>query len=339
MKNTCINCGISIPFYERGFLAVQGETELNIGNLSFSGEKTGIFTYHFNFKEYKELLEMLEELENSISEGEWSAGVSARRQNIRMIPFADLKKRMDKRDEVEFIQNGKLVSYFQPIIELKNEELFGYESLLRSGDQEKEISPGSLFQTADETGLHSFLDQRARETAIRCRKDHLQRGIKSFINFLPSTIYNPEFCLQHTFSYVEKYDVDPADLVFEVVETEQIKDVAHLKKVFDVYRREGMKVALDDVGAGFSTLDMLSKLNPDYVKIDRSYIKDCDQNKANQSFLEDVTRISRELGISVLAEGIERKEELQYCKSLGVELGQGYYIGKPLREPKVPVMV
>ncbi|MGM0844361.1 MAG: EAL domain-containing protein [Bacillota bacterium] len=339
MKNTCINCGISIPFYERGFLAIQGETELNIGNLSFSGEQTGIFTYLFNFGDFNELLEMLKELKTAVTEGNWQAGVSARRQNIRMIPFADLKRRMDKRDKVEFIQNGKLVSFFQPIMDLQRDELYGYESLLRSGDMEKEISPGSLFKTANETGLHSLLDQRARETAIRCRKDHLQRGVKSFINFLPSTIYNPEFCLQHTFSYVEKYEVDPADLVFEVVETEQIEDVEHLKKVFEVYRREGMKVALDDVGAGFSTLEMLSKLKPDYVKIDRSYIKDCDQNKGNQSFLKDVTRISRELGISVLAEGIERKEELQYCKSLGVDLGQGYYIGKPLKEPKVPFMV
>ncbi|MGF2615407.1 EAL domain-containing protein [Rossellomorea vietnamensis] len=339
MENTCINCGISIPFYERGFLTVQGETGVNIGSLSFSGEQTSTNTYQFSFREYYELMMMLQELERVVSGNSWRAGVSARRQNIRMIPFADLKNRMDKRDEVEFIQSGELVSYFQPIIELKNEELFGYESLLRSGDQEKDISPGALFQTADETGLHSFLDQRARETAIRCRKDHLQRGIKSFINFLPSTIYNPEFCLQHTFSYVEKYNVDPADLVFEVVETERIEDVEHLKKVFEVYRREGMKVALDDVGAGFSTLEMLSQLKPDYVKIDRSYIKDCDQNKGNQSFLKEAARISRELGISVLAEGIERKEELQYCQSVGIDLGQGFYIGRPMREPKVPVLV
>ncbi|WP_409253481.1 EAL domain-containing protein [Bacillus sp. SCS-153A] len=340
MKNTCINCGVSIPFYEKGFLTIQGEEELNFSSFSFSGERSKKYTYQINYKSFGELLKMLHELEPVLSAGSWAAGISAElHQDSRILPFSDFKKRMDNRKTVEFIQSGKLISHFQPIIDLKNDILYGYESLLRSGDNDYEISPGVLFQTANETGLHSLLDQRARETAIRCRKDQLTKGIKSFINFLPSTIYNPEFCLQHTFGFVEKYDVDPADLVFEVVETEKITDVEHLKSVFEVYKREGMKVALDDVGAGFATLEMLSSLKPDYVKIDRSYIDHCDSNKASQSFLKEVTHISRELGVRVLAEGIERKEELEYCKSIGVDLAQGYYIGKPLKEAKVPLLI
>ncbi|WP_421384265.1 EAL domain-containing protein [Bacillus salacetis] len=339
MKNTCINCGVSIPFYESGFLTLKGKEELKIGNLSLSGESKTKNTYHFKYGTFSELLKMLQELEGVLAAGNWRAGISSTLKNPRIVPFHDFKKRMDNREAVEFIQNGTLVSYFQPILDLQKDHLYGYESLLRSGDNENEISPGLLFQTANETGLHSLLDQRARETAIRCRKDQLQRGVKSFINFLPSTIYNPEFCLQHTFSFVEKYDVDPADLVFEVVETEKIVDVDHLKSVFAVYRREGMKVALDDVGTGFATLEMLSQLKPDYVKIDRSYIDHCDTNSENQIFLKEVTHISRELGIRVLAEGIERKEELDYCKALGVDLAQGYYIGKPLREAKVPLLI
>ncbi|EDL65113.1 EAL domain-containing protein [Bacillus sp. SG-1] len=338
MKNTCINCGVSIPFYERGILTIQGKEALNVSTLSFSGERSEKYTYHFKYKSFSDLLKMLHEIEPALSNGSWGAGFSEGLQNIRILPFEDFKKRMVNREAVEFIQRGKLLSYFQPIINLQqNEELYGFESLLRSGDDEMVISPAVLFQTANETGLHSLLDQRARETAIRCRKDQLTKGIKSFINFLPSTIYNPEFCLQHTFSFVEKYDVDPADLVFEVVETEKIEDVEHLKSVFEVYRREGMKVALDDVGAGFATLEMLSKLKPDYMKIDRAYIDHCDVKKDHQEFLIEVTRISKELGIRVLAEGIERKEELEYCKWLGVDLAQGYYIGKPVREAKVPL--
>jgi EAL domain-containing protein (putative c-di-GMP-specific phosphodiesterase class I) len=338
MKNTCINCGVSIPFYENGVLTIKGEEKLNISRFSFSGESDTKNTYQFKYKTFSELLKMLQELEATLSTERWGAGISSGGSHPRIIPFHDFKKRMVNREAVDFIQNGKLVSYFQPIIELQNDQLFGYESLLRSGDHENEISPGVLFQTANETGLHSLLDQRARETAIRCRKDQLEKGVKSFINFLPSTIYNPEFCLQHTFSIVEKYDVDPADLVFEVVETEKIVDVEHLKSVFAVYRREGMKVALDDVGSGFATLEMLSQLKPDFVKIDRSYIEHCDTNFKHQSFLKEVTHISRELGIRVLAEGIERKEELAYCKALGVDLAQGYYIGKPMKEAKIPLL-
>jgi EAL domain-containing protein (putative c-di-GMP-specific phosphodiesterase class I) len=343
MNNTCINCGISIPFYEKGYLTIKGKDELRLSGLSIFKESSSADRALFRYDTFSELLAMLQELESTVTEtGNWEAGISASSQNPRplLIPFKDFKTRMDQREAVKFIQEGKLVSHFQPIMDLQNENrIYGYESLLRSDDSESQISPGVLFQTASETGLHSLLDQRARETAIRCRKDQLHKGVKSFINFLPSTIYNPEFCLQHTFSFVEKYDVDPADLVFEVVETEKIVDVDHLKSVFSVYRREGMKVALDDVGAGFATLEMLSRLKPDYVKIDRSYIDHCDTKAAKQSFLKKAVHIARELGIQVLAEGIERKEELDYCRELGVDLAQGYYIGKPAKEAKVPIII
>jgi EAL domain-containing protein (putative c-di-GMP-specific phosphodiesterase class I) len=339
MENTCINCGISIPFYESGLLTVKGNEELDVSGLSFSGTTKPDNTYRFIYNDFNQLLLMLRELEPALNSGSWGAGISNGENTPRIIPYPDFFKRMEKRDAVEFIQTGKLISHFQPIIQLQDNQLFGFESLLRSGEDKKEISPGLLFQTANETGLHSLLDQRARETAIRCRKDNVESGMKSFINFLPSTIYNPEFCLKHTFSIVEKYNIDPADLVFEVVETEKIKDIDHLKNVFSIYRREGMKVALDDVGSGFATLEMLSQLKPDYVKVDRSYVSHCDSNRESQAFLKEVSRISSELGIMVLAEGIERKEELDYCKTAGIDLAQGFYIGKPEEKARMPILV
>ncbi|RIW30178.1 EAL domain-containing protein [Bacillus salacetis] len=342
MKNTCVNCGVSIPFYEKGYLTIRGEDELSFSGLPFKKESSNRSsdTHHFKYQSFSELQELLKVMEEySPAVSQWEAGISEEIKNLRLIPFKDFKTRVDHREAVEFIQQGRLVSHFQPIMDLRNDRVYGYESLLRSDDNEIQISPGRLFQTANETGLHSLLDQRARETAIRCRKDQLQSGIKSFINFLPSTIYNPEFCLQHTFHFVEKYGVDPADLVFEVVETEKIADVDHLKSVFAVYRREGMKVALDDVGAGFATLEMLSQLKPDYVKIDRSYIDQCDTMAEKQSFLKEAAHISKELGIRVLAEGIERKEELDYCRAIGIDLAQGYYIGKPAKEARIPVII
>lgn len=118
-----------------------------------------------------------------------------------------------------------------------------------------------------------------------------------------------------------------------MVETEKIIDIEHLKNVFATYKRSGMKVALDDVGAGFSTVDMLTLLQPDYVKIDRHYIQNCDQEKEKQHFLKEVIHIANELSIHVLAEGIERKEELDYCREIGIPLAQGYYIGKPSPNP------
>ncbi|WP_156969489.1 EAL domain-containing protein [Jeotgalibacillus campisalis] len=259
-------------------------------------------------------------------------------QKSDLTAFMDLSlflKRIKNRETIEFIQNGSLVSHLQPILMVKSGEVYAYESLLRSKDPSENISPYELFKVANSTGFHSLLDQRAREEAIKAKKQYIQKGIKSFINFLPSTIYNPEFCLRHTFNIVKKYDIDPQDLVFEVVETEKINDVDHLKSVFSTYKREGIKVALDDVGAGFSTIEMLKLLEPDYVKIDRSFVSFCDTSEEKQAFLKEVNETSHNLGIKVLAEGIERQEELAVCQQLGLDLCQGYLFGKPSETPQI----
>lgn len=204
---------------------------------------------------------------------------------------------------------------------MKKDEIYGYESLLRT--EGENINPAELFSYAKQSGLQSMLDQKARRTAVKAKSD-----------FLPSTIYVPEFCLQHTFQIVKEFNIDPADLVFEVVETEKITNVEHLKSILDTYKTSGMKVALDDVGAGYSTLEMLSLLKPDYLKIDRSYIQNCHEDLTSQDFLFQVMRRASNLGIKVLAEGIETRNEWNWLRELGVDYGQGYFIGKPAPLPK-----
>jgi EAL domain-containing protein (putative c-di-GMP-specific phosphodiesterase class I) len=135
----------------------------------------------------------------------------------------------------------------QPIIDLHTRQTFAYEFVLRPARDHAPFSPYELFQAAQETGLHSFLDRQARISAIETSALHLPNGIKRFINFLPSSIYNPNYCLSHTFHAIERLRLDPSDFVFEVVETERIKDINHLQSIFQVYKKEGMKVALDDV--------------------------------------------------------------------------------------------
>ncbi|PLT34564.1 EAL domain-containing protein [Bacillus sp. V5-8f] len=246
-------------------------------------------------------------------------------------PLREVASRVGNHETVKIIQSTEFIGFFQPIVLLRDKSLFAYESLLR--DPLGRISPGQLFKVAQETGMQSLLDQKARETAIKGRVGKINNGIKSFINFLPSTIYNPDYCLRHTFHIVERYGINPEDLVFEVVETEKIDDIDHLKKIFRTYQNQGMAVALDDFGAGYSTLDVLVQLQPDYVKIDRSNIMFCDSDTGKQEFLKNVVHVARELNIRTLAEGVERVEELQFCKDIGIDLAQGYLIGRPEAEP------
>ncbi|CUA78874.1 hypothetical protein GCM10022628_13340 [Anoxybacillus suryakundensis] len=312
MMHSCISCSVPFPILQSGYLLIMQEEQKKYLCYSYDSLQ--------QLATYVETIVPKEKTFVALCKNPDSPGP--------FIPLHELSMRIKHEDVVQCITNGPLVSYLQPIIHTKTGDIFGYECLLRS----HHFSPKQLFSVAQQTGLHTFLDRRAREEAIRARTK-IKKGIKSFINFLPSTIYNPEFCLRHTFSIVEQYEVAPEDLVFEVVETEKIIDIDHLKNVFATYKRSGMKVALDDVGAGFSTIDMLTLLQPDYVKIDRHYIQNCDQEKEKQAFLKEVTRIAQTLGIHVLAEGIERKEELDYCREIGIPFAQGYYIGKPSPNP------
>ncbi|AYC29049.1 EAL domain-containing protein [Paenisporosarcina cavernae] len=324
MKNDCVHCGISFDFYEKGNFFVEGD--------SIDGYLDSSFTKmndYIAYKPYSSLEEVGEEWKKYETSNNVRIGLSRSTKPERLIDPSTFMTRMQERETVSFIQRGALTSFLQPIISMGDEAVYGYESLLRAAGNDHTFSPGKLFQVAQKTGLHSLLDQRAREEAVKARQDKVKAGVKSFINFLPSTIYNPDFCLQHTFRIVEKYQINPSDLVFEVVETEKIEDVPHLQRVLERYKKEGMKVALDDVGAGFSTVDMLERLQPDYVKIDRSYIDRCDEDAEKQEFLHSTSDQAKKLGIITLAEGIERKEEFDLCKKIGFDLAQGYFIGKP----------
>ncbi|WP_019415391.1 EAL domain-containing protein [Paenisporosarcina sp. TG20] len=327
--NSCIHCGISFDFYNKGFIFIESKQirqhitskyQISGGNIAYAP--------------YSSLDTVENELNRLSHVSDIKIGLSRSTRHERLIDLKTFKFRFQEKETVNFIQHGQLVSHLQPIVSLHSKEVYGYESLLRTKDSEISYSPMSLFNIAAKTGLHSLLDQRAREAAIKARDGNIPIGKKSFINFLPSTIYNPDFCLQHTFKLVEKYKVNPQDLVFEVVETEKINDVLHLKKVLDRYKKEGMKVALDDVGSGYSTLDMLELLRPDYVKIDRSYVTNCDQDSTKQAFLKEANKRAHALGIITLAEGIERIEEAQVCESLGYDLAQGYLFGKPSETTK-----
>ncbi|WP_064092318.1 EAL domain-containing protein [Rossellomorea aquimaris] len=336
MNFACANCGITMNFYESGNVILHNNKVLP--SPIERAKKINDYTFVFPYNSQEALQETLSMNIEMLEKQEWKCSLSLTEIPGEFSPVSEFINRIKKRELVEIIQNGQFKSHLQPIINLKDFRLYGYESLLRSSNPDNQINPATLFETASVTGFHSMLDQKARQSAIESRKGQIQTGIKSFINFLPSTIYNPEFCLRHTFNIVNKYGVNPNDLVFEVVETEKIEDINHLKSVLEVYQREGMKVALDDVGSGFSTIEMLTLLQPDYVKIDRSYINHCDSNEENQQFLERVLKISKELGIYVLAEGIEREEELTYCKNIGVDFAQGYYIGKPSQMAEKPLL-
>ncbi|ADO54446.1 EAL domain-containing protein [Paenibacillus polymyxa] len=247
--------------------------------------------------------------------------------------FGQLQARLQHPDLVSIINNQNFTSHMQPIVDYKL-NIIGFEFLLRSSQPDKSFQPFRLFEVAREAGLHAHLDRSARISAIEKSATCLPVGIKRFINFLPSTIYNPAYCLNHTFETIERLSMNTEDFVFEVVETEEIDDLNFLHQIFEQYRTRGVSVALDDVGAGYSTTELMNCLQPDYVKIDRSIIDGCHHNSDQKRQITGIVESAFRFGGQVLAEGVEQMEDFEFCRNAGVSLAQGYLFGKP--EPTPP---
>lgn len=232
-----------------------------------------------------------------------------------------------------FITKGTLTTHFQPIVDLHSEKIYGYESLIRGvNDDGSLVYPDKLFSWAKEGDMLFYLDRACRETSL---KTAAVKNIKNkvFINFIPTAIYDPEHCLQSTVKWAKQLEFDPKNIIFEVTETEHVEDIEHLNKILTFYKSQGYMVALDDVGSGYSSLNMIARLKPDIVKIDREIIDGIDTNPVNQSVFKAIVSLAKESGIIVLAEGAERAEEIAYCGANGADLAQGYYFGKPSAEP------
>ena len=234
----------------------------------------------------------------------------------------------------DVLRESRLNSAFQPIFPISDFTApYGHECLLRGVAADgSEITPGQLFDAAQSATLLFQLDRAAR--AANVRNAH-KAGVSGnlFINFTPSSIYDPDFCLRSTIEVVEECQIDRSSIVFEVIETEKVRSTSHLGHILRSYRDSGFRVALDDVGSGYSTLNMLPDLRPDIIKIDRELIDHVDHDDYKQAIVSKLIDLAKQLGIEVIAEGIERQEELAFLIEHKVDYVQGFLLGRPGPKP------
>ncbi len=230
----------------------------------------------------------------------------------------------------DMLRENRLNSVFQPIFAVGNiTKPYAHECLIRGTDKTGNvITPDKLFGAAQSADLLFQLDRAAR--AANVRNAH-KAGISGnlFINFTPSSIYDPDSCLRTTIDVVSECGLDRNNVVFEVIETEKVRSIEHLGAILKSYRDSGFRVALDDVGSGYSTLNMLPQLQPDIIKIDRELIDHVDQDKYKQAIVSKLIDLAKQLQIDVVAEGIERQGELDFLTNHGVDYVQGYLLGRP----------
>jgi len=232
------------------------------------------------------------------------------------------------------IDDGQLKTQFQPIVAAHDpRHVVAHECLLRGIDEDGAmINPGRMFDAARAAGLLFVLDAAARITAVETAN---QMGVTSsiFINFTPTSIYDPTNCLKTTINAIDKTDLEREQFVFEVVESDRIDDMDHLANVLREYRNNGFRVALDDVGAGYSSLNLLPVLKPDFVKIDMGLIQGVHLDAVKAAVVERLIELAHDIGASVIAEGIETQEELYWLTAKGVDLMQGFLLARPADAP------
>lgn len=234
---------------------------------------------------------------------------------------------------IDMIDEKRLTTWFQPILAAADgKTVFANECLLRGVEGEKMVYPKRILDVARGAGLMFQLDQAARRTAITNAARH---GLDThiFINFTPTSIYDPVYCLQSTVRAADEAGFDRNRIIFEVIESEHVGDVPHLKDILDYYRSCGFRVALDDVGSGYSGLNMLSQLRPDFIKLDRELISNVHEDSYKATIARKMLEAARELGIESIAEGIERDEEFHWLQTHGADYVQGYYFARPAAEP------
>lgn len=216
---------------------------------------------------------------------------------------------------------------FQPIVNLAERNVFAQEALVRGVNRE---SAGEVLSRLTPDNLYKF-DQMCRVKAIALAAKLDFDSLVS-INFMPNAVYNPENCLRTTLRAAAENDFPISKIIFEITEIERVKDDNHLKNIVNEYKRQGLKTAIDDFGSGYSGLNLLAIFQPDIIKLDMELIRDIDEHRVKQTIVKNAVHICDDLGITVIAEGIETRGELNVLRDFGINLFQGYYFAKPAFE-------
>lgn len=236
------------------------------------------------------------------------------------------------RDDVDLPFQFKMA--FQPIVDVSNNRVWGYEALVRGADGEP---AHTVLARVTEDQRYRF-DQAARvfaiETAGSLFKD---RELMLSINFMPNAVYEPTACIQKSLAAAKRADFPHRNLMFEFTENERISDAAHVQRIIEAYRKLGFWTALDDFGAGYAGLGLLARLQPSLLKIDMELLRNIHLSAAKQAIITGIAGMARSLGITLLAEGVESAEELAVLRGAGISLFQGYLFAKPALMALPPV--
>ena len=241
-------------------------------------------------------------------------------------------ERNTKRSDAEILEDilaGRcIMSVYQPIVSLSDGEVFGYEALSRISKHHLDMDIEHMFRTADKFNRAWELERLCRIKALE-GADTLPSDKKLFLNVNPNILYDNSFKNGFTKDRLGDYGLDLRNIIFEITERVAILDHTAFLNSIRHYRNQHYGIAIDDVGAGYSGLNVISAVRPDLMKLDMALVRDIDKDETKQLLCSALVDFGRSAGIRLIAEGVETEEELETLIRLGVDLGQGYFLGIP----------
>lgn len=232
----------------------------------------------------------------------------------------------------EVLERKAITVVFQPILALADGGIVGHEALVRGPAGTWLESPTALFAAAREAGSYERLAVLCIQETLRAFSAHGSQGLL-FLNMSPRLVQRPGFDPARARRFLEGLELCPANVVIELTEDFPAITMRHLRESLLLYRSMGFRVALDDLGEGFSTLRLWSELRPEFVKADKHFVRGIARDAVKRQFLRSIQHIALRCGAQVIAEGVEVAEDLRAVRRIGVAMAQGWFIGRPQAVP------
>ena len=235
---------------------------------------------------------------------------------------------------ITILNRAAVTTLFQPIVSTLEERVVGFEALSRGPSNSPLHSPLTLFAAARHHGILTELEMLCRERAIS-RFRSLGLPGKLFLNVSPESLLEQQHYRGQTLALLEANGLTADQIVIELTEQAPIEDLSLLQSALHHYRDMGFSIALDDLGAGYSSLRLWSELQPEYVKIDRHFIDGIHRDPVKREFVSSILQMAKASRAQVIAEGIEQQEELAVLSDIGIDWVQGYLLGRPDSHPEL----
>lgn len=239
------------------------------------------------------------------------------------------------------VENKEFVLYYQPQVHLETNKVTGVEALIRWEHPELGIvSPGKFIPVAEETGLIVPIGAWVIEEACKQIAEWDDKGLQLTIGLNLSALqFSDKQLIPHLQHILEETKIDPSLLEIEITESMMIMDIDQTVEIIQELKKLGVFISIDDFGTGYSSLNYLAKLPIDFLKIDRSFMNHGDEKGVNATIASSIIALSKELGLSVVAEGVEMVEQIEFLRKEKCDYIQGYYLSKPLPKKEIEAYI